>query len=427
MVDLFEKDLTIGNKKCKFLLSRYNKYKERGYVKLVSRIFHSIPTKHSVVSYNTVEFLDFVQKHELTRQSVLHLGSYNYSGLNGHPEIVKAAKAALEEYGTTTSGVRLLNGTTCLHIELEQRLAKFLGYDTVITYSSGFAANLACLDTLCDKNDVVFSDSLNHDSIIKGIELSGAECRVFPHKDIVALEHRLAAETRPVRKFIVTDGVFSMDGDLAPLPDLVRLKEKYGCFLIVDDAHGTAAVGPNGRGSVALFGLQDKVDIVTGSLSKGLPGIGGFIACNKKVGIVLRSGSSPYIFSASLPPATVAGIIKAIDILECNPEISQNLKSCAEFLHEKLRNAGINILESETAIIPIVVNTSEKAFSLAKRLQEKGLYVNPVVYPAVARGQSRIRLNVTADLTMDELKFAAEMLISEVKAVMKGENMEVCA
>lgn len=422
-----EKDLTLGNKKCKFLLNRYSKYRSRGYGKMVSRIFYGTPSKRSMVSYNTVEFQDANNIEESKAQPVLHLGSYNYSGLNGHPEIVAAAKAALDEYGTTTSGVRLLNGTSCLHLELEKRLAQFLGYDSVISYSSGFSANLAAFDTLCDENDIVYSDALNHESIVKGIELSGAECQVFPHKDMAALEQMLASETRPARKFIVTDGVFSMDGDLAPLPQLVELKEKYGCFLIVDDAHGTAAVGPNGRGSVAHFGLQDKVDIITGSLSKGLPGIGGFIACNEKVGVVLRTGSAPYIFSASLPPATAAGIIKAIDILEQNPDIAENLNRCARFLHENLREAGINIMESETAIIPIVVNTDEKAFTLAERLHEKGLYVNPVVFPAVAKGQSRIRLNVSADLTMDELVFAAETLISEVSAVMNPQETLVAS
>ncbi|GAB2198473.1 aminotransferase class I/II-fold pyridoxal phosphate-dependent enzyme [Sessilibacter sp. MAH4] len=423
MTSKTNRDITVGSKACNFLLNRYNKYKERGYADVVSRIFHGIPSKHAQVSYNNIEFCDNpTDSSHIEIQNVLHLGSYNYSGLNGHPDIIAAAKTALENFGTTTSGVRLLNGTSRLHIELEKKLAEFLRYDTVITYSSGFAANLAVFDTLCDANDVIFSDSLNHESIVKGIELSGARCEVFPHKDMAALAALLEKESPEIRKFIVTDGVFSMDGDLAPLPELCDLSEKYGCFLIVDDAHGTAAIGPNGRGTVAHFGLEDKVDIITGSLSKGLPGIGGFVACNDKTGIVLRTGSAPYIFSASIPPATAAGILKAVEILETSPEIAESLQYNAKFLRDSLRAADIDILDSETAVIPIVVRADEKAFMLAKRLHEKGVYANPVVFPAVKKGRARVRLNVSADLTQQELDFAVKTLIEETKAVLESTN-----
>jgi glycine C-acetyltransferase len=420
MTNLKINDLTSGSRTCKFILSRYIKYKQRGYSALVSRIFHGVPSKNARVSYNTVEFQDSSNaKCSNEIKTVLHLGSYNYSGLNGKPEIIDAAKTALDNYGTTTSGVRLLNGTSQLHIELEAKLAKFLRYDSVVTYSSGFAANLALFDTLCDPTDIVFTDELNHESINKGIKLSGANCEVFPHKNTQALEKLIAKHPKNSRKFIVTDGIFSMDGDLAPLPELAQLAEKYNCFLVVDDAHGTAAIGPNGRGTVAHFGLEDKVDIITGSLSKGLPGIGGFIACNEKSGIVLRTGSAPYIFSASIPPATAAGISKAIDILENNPAIAHRLTYNAQFIRDRLRSANINILDSETAVIPIIVGSDENAFTLAKYLHDSGIYANPVVFPAVKRSSARIRLNVSADLTQEELNFAITAIIRETQRVLQ--------
>lgn len=412
-------DLTSGSRTCKFILSRYIKYKQKGYSALVSRIFHGVPAKNAKVSYNTVEFTDPSNpSYSDEIKDVLHLGSYNYSGLNGNTEIIDAAKDALDQYGTTTSGVRLLNGTSNLHIELEKKLAKFLGYESAVTYSSGFAANLAVFDTLCDESDVIFSDELNHESILKGIKLSGAVCETYPHKDVAALEQLIAKYPKDTRKFIVTDGIFSMDGDLAPLPELAQLAEQYGCYLIVDDAHGTAAIGPNGRGSVAHFGLEKKVDIITGSLSKGLPGIGGFIACNKKIGVVLRTGSAPYIFSASIPPATAAGVTKAIDILQKNPAIINRLDRNAKFVRDRLRAADIDILQSETAVIPVIVGSDHNAYTLAKNLHERGIYANPVVFPAVKRGSARIRLNVSADLNQNELNFAVDAIIRETHNIL---------
>lgn len=414
-INIDRTDMVNGSKKCNFLYRRYEKFSQKGHCELISRVFHGIPSKHSKVSYNTFEIDKIFDDREI--KDVLHLGSYNYSGLNGHPQIIEAAVDTLKTYGTTTSGVRLLNGTSNLHLKLEQKLADFLGYEDCVTFSSGFCANLAVLETLCGVGDVIFSDAFNHESIVKGIALSKSRCVVYPHKDIAILESLLLKEPLPQRKFIITDGVFSMDGDLAPLPDLVSLAQKYNAFLIVDDAHGTASIGDNGRGTVAHFGLTDDVDVVTGSLSKGLPGIGGFVATNLKTALVLRAGAAPYIFSASIPPATAAGLIKALDILSNHPEIQQRLDANANRLRHALRTAGLNILNSESAVIPIIVGGDDNTYRYARRLHDRGLYVNPVVFPAVPKNSSRVRLNVSADLTDDEVDFALEVLVIEAETL----------
>ncbi|PHM37222.1 aminotransferase class I/II-fold pyridoxal phosphate-dependent enzyme [Xenorhabdus innexi] len=399
------RDITRSNDYLQSMSARHEHFVAAGKMDMIGRVFHRTPCKHVSVSYSPTS-TDSEQVRE-----VLHLGSYNYSGLNGHQKIIEASINATHRYGTTSSGVRLLNGTCGLHLEMEQRLANFLGVEDVITLSSGFCANLAALSTLCREGDIVFSDILNHQSIVDGLKLSGATIRIYQHVSLKNLEHKLRQTSFQARKFIITDGVFSMDGDLAPLPGIVELARKYNAFVIVDDAHGTGHIGPNGRGICAHFGITDQIDIITGSLSKGLPGIGGFIGTSKRTGNIIRLAATPYIYSASLPPAVLASIISAIDILEASPQLTLELQTKAEYFRQKLRDAGFNILNSETAIVPLITGDEQCCYTMARMLHEKGIYVNPVTYPAVSKTRSRIRINLSANLSDEELDYSISTLV----------------
>ena len=296
------RDITYASDRVQAIYEQYLYYVNNKYTDLVSRVFRSAPGREARVSYGDGSHADQIY-------NMLHFGSYNYSGLNGHPRIVAAAEQALRRFGTTVSGVRLLNGTCDLHLELESRLAKFLGMEDCITYSSGYLANMSVISALCGEGDVILSDMLNHRSLVDGIKLSGAEMVVYRHNNCASIESALQKLPLAQRKFIVTDGVFSMDGDLADLPGIIDLAERYNAFVMVDDAHATAAIGPHGRGTASHFDVTAGVDLILGSLSKGLPGIGGFAAGPKKTIDLLRFGSNGYIFSASLPPAVLAGLI----------------------------------------------------------------------------------------------------------------------
>lgn len=395
------RDLMIGCARLREAHTRLRFYVESRNCELLGRVFHAMPGRQAPVS------LSPLLRHEHhgggDARQMLHLGSYNYSGLNGHARIVGAAAAALQRYGTTASGVRVLNGTCDLHLELERRLAEFLGYEDCITYSSGYLANVSVLSTLCGPEDVVLSDMLNHRSIVDGLELSRASVRTYRHKSARSLDSMLSTLPREQRKFIITDGVFSMDGDVADLPAIVDLAERYNAFVVLDDAHGTAAIGPCGRGTAASFGLESQVDLVTGSLSKGLPGIGGFAAGSRATVELLRCGSNGYIFSASLPPPIVAGLIEAIGILEEQPEIQERLHHKERYLRDGIRSLGMDCLNSESPIIPVMMPSHETALELARVLHHEGIYVNPVGPPAVSKNRTRLRLNASANLEQADL------------------------
>lgn len=402
------RDIAEDSRELEDIKERFDGIVGDGTSELFGRIFRSIPSKNASVSFNNVYSNN--PSHDNV-MDVLHLGSYNYAGLNGHPRILEASRCALAKYGTTTSGVRLLNGTSEVHLELEKRLANFFNMEEVITFSSGYAANLATLATVCRKGDLVLSDMLNHQSIVDGLKLSSCDSRMYRHASPSSLERLLKRQPLTRRKFIISDGVFSMDGNLAPLPEIVDLAEKYNAYIIIDDAHGTGSIGPNGRGSSAFFNLTNHVDIITGSLSKGLPGIGGFVATNHETAKIIRLASNPYIFSASLPPSIAAGIIEAIDILENDETIIGKLDDNIRCFTGILRTAGFNLLNSETAIIPIMMPSEDITYKMTRKLQENNIYVNPVVFPAVSKSSPRIRLNLSADLTQNELQSSAQALI----------------
>jgi glycine C-acetyltransferase len=395
------KDLAAGSPRLQEVQKQLKFYVDNHHSDVIGRVFHAMPGRQTRVSFSP---RDEHERLDATKaQEVLHFGSYNYSGLNGHPRVVAAAAEALRQYGTTVSGVRLLNGTSELHLELERLLADFLGFEDCITYSSGYAANLSVLSALCGPEDIILSDMLNHQSINDGLKLSGAEIRTFRHRSAKSIESILSKLPQEQRKFIVTDGVFSMDGDVADLPGLVELAEVYNAFVIVDDAHGTAAIGPNGRGTISSFAMEGRVDVLTGSLSKGLPGIGGFAAASKATVDLLRFGSHGYIFSASLPPPVVAGLIEAVRILKEQPEIQERLHKNENYLRDGIRRMGLDCMNSESPIIPVLMPTYEKTFELTRALHLEGLYVNPVGPPAVSKNRTRLRVNVSANLEQADL------------------------
>ncbi|QGU85939.1 aminotransferase class I/II-fold pyridoxal phosphate-dependent enzyme [Erwinia sorbitola] len=392
--------------------ARIEEFVRNGKMDLIEREFHSPATTSAEVSLSR-----YSTESPAEKKQVLHLGSYNYSGLNGHPEIINASIDAIKKYGTTSSGVRLLNGTNDLHIELEKRLADFLGMEEAITVSSGYAANLAVLGTLCQAGDIVLTDMLNHQSIVDGLKLSGAKVIPYRHCSLKSIETTLKNYRHVTRKFLVTDGVFSMDGNFAPLVGIVELCERYGVKIIVDDAHGTGHVGPFGKGVCEKLGVTEKIDIIIGSMSKGLPGIGGFIATNSETANILRAAANPYIFSASIPPAVSASVIEAIKILESNPEISRILEEKTYYFSDKLRNLGFDLLNTESSIIPILGRDEDKVFEMTRLLFEKGVYVNPVGYPAVAKSRARIRINLCSSLTYKELDYCIDAIACAGKTV----------
>lgn len=396
------RNLIEGSTKTRALNSLYEWLTNTGHLKLTSRVSKGTPNQ-------TVK-AKFSGNKENRYNNLIHLGSYNYSGLNGHPDIIKAAEDTLKKYGTTTSGVRLLNGTTDLHVEFEQRLAQFLGFEDCLTYSSGYAANISVLTALCCDKDIVFSDALNHQSLHDGMKLSEAKIIKFPHRDYEALECALRNVSKVHRKFIVTDGIFSMDGDVANLKILVDLAEQYNAFIIVDDAHATGAYGPNGRGTPSYFKIESQIDVLTGSLSKGLPGIGGFAAGSSETINLLRYGSNGYIFSASIPAPTIAALITAIDILEKNPQLQVKLHHNECLLREGINDIGLNVMHSETPIIPILLPNRDVTFNFAKRLHELGVYANPICFPAVSRNCPRLRLNASAALSIEDIKYTLDII-----------------
>lgn len=373
---------------------------KNNFTDVLSRIFLTAPGRKSKVSFGVG---DHIANSPGKSHDILHFGSYNYSGLNGHPRVVSAAEKALKEFGTTVSGVRLLNGTCNLHIELERRLAKFLGTEDCITFSSGYLANVSVISALCCEDDVIFSDMLNHRSIADGLKLSGAEIVTYRHNNYSNLESQLKKFPAEKRKFIITDGVFSMGGEIADLPRIIDLAEEYNAFVLIDDAHATAAIGPLGRGTAAHFGLEDKVDVVLGSLSKGLPGVGGFAAGPKKTIDALRFGSNGYVFSASIPPAIVAGLIEAIDLLVESPDIQDSLHKNEKYLRDGIHALGLDTMGSESPIIPIAMPSFEKTLEMSRLLQHEGIYINPVGYPAVSKNRCRLRINVSANMTKQDL------------------------
>jgi len=336
-------------------------------------------------------------------REVVMLGSNNYLGLASHPEVKQAAIDALEKYGTGCAGSRLLNGTLDLHVDLEDRLAGFMKRDAALTFATGFQVNLGVLSCLLGRHDIVFLDNLDHACIIDGARLGFSKIVKYKHNDMADLEDKLSRAPADAGKLIVVDGVFSMEGDLCTLPDLVRLKKQYGTRLMVDDAHGLGVMGAHGRGTAEHFGCEDEVDLVMGTFSKSLAAAGGFIAGDSVIIDYIRHNARAQIFSAASPPPLAAAVLKAIDVMEREPERRERLWENTRYMLEGLENLGFDTGGTESPVIPMVVGDDWTVFSMVSRLEEEGVFVNPVITPAVPPGHAMIRTSYMATHTREHL------------------------
>lgn len=347
------------------------------------------------------------------------LGSNNYLGLTVHPRVIEAGVQALREYGSGCSGSRFLNGTLTLHTSLERELADFLGKEAVMTFSTGFQSNLGIISAICGKNDYVICDRENHASIYDGCKLSYATMLRYRHNDMEHLEKCLQRVPDTAGVLIVTDGVFSMGGDIANLPEIVRLAKAYGARVMVDDAHGLGVLGNGGRGTADYFGLADDVDIIMGTFSKSLASIGGFMAASERIVDYVRHASRPYIFCASIPPASAATAREALRILREQPELPARLHALSMYMRSGLKSRGIAIRDSETPIIPIYTYDVFTTLETAKELYDEGVYVNPVLPPATPATECLLRTSYMATHTEALLDEALDVIERVVKAHVK--------
>ncbi len=341
-------------------------------------------------------------------RDVINLSSNNYLGLTTHPRLKQAAVDAVERYGVGSGAVRTIAGTMDLHLELEQKLAEFKQVDACLVFQSGFTANAGTVSCILGKEDVIVSDQLNHASIIDGCRLSRAQIKVYPHADMDGLRQALS-EVEGRRICVVTDGVFSMDGDIAPLPDVVEIAREAGAIVMVDDAHASGVLGTNGRGTVDYYGLHGEVDIQVGTLSKAVGGLGGYVAGPQHLIDYLIQRARPFLFSTSHPPAVIAAASAAVDVLLEEPQIIETLWENTEFFRRGLESLGFDTGASQTPIIPVMVGDEKKTMALADRLFEAGVFAQGIAYPTVPPGKARVRTIITAEHRTEELQYALDI------------------
>jgi glycine C-acetyltransferase len=341
-------------------------------------------------------------------RQVVNLSSNNYLGLTTHPKLRERALDATRRYGVGAGSVRPIAGTLEIHVELERRLAEFKKTEAVVVFQSGFAANAGTVAAILDKDDVVISDELNHASIIDGCRLSRASIKVFPHKNVDAARRILTELPTSQRKLLITDGVFSMDGDLGALPDLCALAEEFNCIMMVDDAHASGVFGTNGRGTIDHFGMHGRVDIQVGTLSKAFGALGGYVAGSRQLIEFLYHRARPFLFSTSHPPAVAATCLAAIDVLLEEPQIIGQLWDNTRFFKAGLRSLGFDTGLSESPITPVIVGEARLAMALSDRLFEKGVFAQGIGFPTVARDKARVRTIVTATHTRPDLQLALD-------------------
>jgi glycine C-acetyltransferase len=361
--------------------------------------------------FRRLRVLEDEQKAHATfdHRSVVNLSSNNYLGLTTHPRLRAAALAALEKYGVGSGSVRTIAGTMELHMELERRLAAFKKVEAVVVFQSGFTANAGTVSAILTKADIVISDELNHASIIDGCRLSRAAIKVFPHKDVEAARRIIADLPAGPRRLLISDGVFSMDGDLGPLPALCELAEETGCIMMVDDAHASGVFGAHGRGTIDHFGVHGRVDVQVGTLSKAIGALGGYVAGSRSLIEFLQHRARPFLFSTSHPPAVAAACIAAIDVLTEEPEIIERLWVNTRFFKAGLERLGFDTGLSESPITPVIAGDSAKANELSDRLFQAGVFAQAIGFPTVARDRARVRTIVTATHTREDLQYALDM------------------
>jgi len=344
-------------------------------------------------------------------REVINLASNNYLGLANHPKLVEAAIAATKKFGVGSGAVRTISGTMALHMELERRIAAFKHVEASVVFQSGFAANAGTVSAILGPDDHIISDELNHASIIDGCRLSKAKIHVFPHKNVARAAEILAElDSQPGRKLLITDGVFSMDGDIGPLPALVEIAERYGAIMMVDDAHASGVLGRNGRGTVDHFGLHGRVHVQVGTLSKAVGVLGGYVCGSRDLIEFLYHRARPFLFSTSHPPAVTAACIAAFDILESEPERIEQLWRNTNYFKRQLTQAGFNTGQSETPITPIIVGETKTAHEFSQALFEGGVLATGIGFPTVPKGKARVRTIVTATHTRSQLDQALETI-----------------
>ncbi len=362
--------------------------------------------------YNYFRVIESAQENTVRYKGkeIIMLGSNNYLGLTNHPLVKEAAQAAITKYGTGCTGSRFLNGTLDIHIELEEKLAALVGKEKALVFSTGFMVNQGVLSSLAGRKETIIVDRTDHASIIDGARLSFADVRKFRHNDMENLELVLKSE-KDTNKLIIVDGVFSMEGDIAKLPEIVKLAAQYDSVIMVDDAHGVGVLGDQGRGTCNHFGLTDQVDLIMGTFSKSLASVGGFVAGDADVIHFIQHMARALMFSASMPPASVASVSAAVDVMLEEEWRHKALWHNNDLMRERLDDAGFNTGPSETPIIPAVVGEDMAAFKMCRRLIDEGVFVNPVISPAVEPGNALIRLSLMATHTEDEINQAMDSMI----------------
>jgi len=360
--------------------------------------------------YRRLRVLDGEQKARTSfdHRSVVNLSSNNYLGLTTHPRLRERAIEAIRLFGVGSGSVRPIAGTMSIHMELEEKLAAFKHTEATVVFQSGFTANAGTVSSILGKDDFIVSDELNHASIIDGARLSRASIKVFPHRDAAAARAIVAALPRDRRTLIITDGVFSMDGDIGALPELCDVADEFGCIMMVDDAHASGVFGKNGRGTVDHFGLHGRVDVQVGTLSKAIGALGGYVAGSKALIEFLYHRARPFLFSTSHPPAVAAACLGAIEVLETEPQLIERLWDNTRFFKSGLQALGFNTGTSESPITPAIVGDAARAMKLSDELFQEGVFAQGIGFPTVARDKARVRTIVTATHTRDELQFALE-------------------
>lgn len=372
--------------------------------------------KHIYLFYRELHSAQDTEMVENGRK-ILMFGSNSYLGLTNHPRVKAAAIHAIEKYGTGVSGSRLLNGNLGIHRELEERLSAYLGKEDTAVFSTGFQANLGALPPLLDRSSCLIMDKLSHASIIESATLSQAKKLKFEHNDVESLSKIFSRIDSDAFKMVVTEGIFSMDGDIAPLPEIVEVSRRNGAMVMVDDAHAIGVLGKNGSGSSSHFGITDKVDVITGTFSKSLAALGGFVSGDRELINLIKHTARALLFSAGLQPASVAAVMESLDIIEEQPELIDHLWENTRYAIGQLKSMGLDVGKAETPIIPIYVRDDQKTYTIAKRLYEDGVFINPVVSPATSADSALIRFSVMSTHTKPQIDFALGKIYDHARLV----------
>lgn len=362
--------------------------------------------------YRTLRDVDSPQSATMVidGKKVIQFSSNDYLGLANHPRLKAAAQEAIETYGSGSGASRLVSGNLVLNGQLEKKIAHLKKKESGLLFSTGYMANMGIINALVGEGDAIFSDQLNHASIVDACRMSKAETKVYPHKDMNALEEVLRKSKNHKQRLLVTDGIFSMDGDFAPLPDLVKLTDRYSCMLMVDDAHGTGVLGVNGGGTGEHFGLEDKIDVSMGTFGKALGGFGAFAAGDHTLRPFLINCARPFIFTTGLPPAVIASALAALELLEEEPALREKLWENVRFFRQGMEKLGFTSNESETPIIPLLVGDASLTMQMGEMLFKKGVFMQGIRPPAVPQGSSRLRITIMATHTVEQMDYALKTL-----------------